>query len=67
MKNFQVVKNNPTYRQQDNAKPHLIVDDSSITEECLKKGLNLTLQCQPPNNLNLNVLNLELLNAIQSL
>ena len=67
MKNFQAGKNSPIRRQQDNAKLHLVVDDSSITGECLKNGSNLKLQCQPPNSLNLNVLNLGLFNAIQSL
>ena len=67
MKNFQAMKNSPIYRQQDNAKPHLMVDDPNIPGECLKNGWNLKLQCQPPNSLNLNVFNLGLFHTIQSL
>ena len=64
MKNFQVVKNSAIYRQQVS---HLVVDDPSVTEEYLKNGWNLKIQCQPLNSPNLNVLNLELFSTIQSL
>ena len=67
MKNFQVVKKIHIYRQQDNVKPHLMMDDPNILGEYLKNGSNMKKQCQPPNSLNLNVLNLGLFNAIQSL
>lgn len=60
-------KSSPIYIQQDNAKPHLAVDDPSITEECLKDGWNFQLQFQPPNSPDLNVLDLGFFNAIQSL
>ncbi len=51
-------KLSPIYTKEDNATPHLAVDDSSITKECLKYGWNLELQCQRPNSPDVNVLDL---------
>ena len=53
--------------QQDNAKPHTKVSDVTINEAGQREGWNITLECQPPNSPDLNVLDLGFFNAIQSI
>ena len=57
----------PIYIQQDNAKPHLIISDTKFVDAAHACGFSICLRCQPPNSLDLNVLDLGFFNAIQSL
>jgi len=53
--------------QQDNAMPHIHVDDSAFNTAGKLDGFDIELKCQPPNSPNLNVLDLGYFKAIQSL
>ncbi len=55
------------YIQQDNAKPHLPINDPDIVQAGTSDGWNIRLRCQPPNSPDLNVLDLGYLNALQSM
>ncbi|XP_022042021.1 uncharacterized protein LOC110944677 [Helianthus annuus] len=57
----------PIYIQQDNAKPHIEVNDAEFKLEASKDGFDIRLCFQPPNSPDLNVLNLGFFRAIQSL
>lgn len=57
----------PIFIQQDNAKPHLSVNDPRFIEAASADGFNIRLRCQPPNSPDMNVLDLGLFNAIQAL
>lgn len=48
----------PIYIQQDNAKPHIKVDDVEFLQEASRDGFDIRLCFQPPNSLDLNVLDL---------
>ncbi|XP_023767508.1 uncharacterized protein LOC111916103 [Lactuca sativa] len=57
----------PIFIQQDNAKPHIDVDDSEFLEAASRDGFDIRLCFQPPNSPDLNVLDLGFFRAIQSL
>ena len=52
--------------QQDNAKPHIKVDDAEFLQEASRDGFDIRLCFQPPNSPDLNVLELSFFQAIQS-
>ncbi|VFQ76659.1 unnamed protein product [Cuscuta campestris] len=53
--------------QQDNARPHIQGLDSDFMAAGNTNGFHITLNNQPPNSLDLNILDLEFFRAIQSL
>ncbi|XP_021749691.1 uncharacterized protein LOC110715416 [Chenopodium quinoa] len=53
--------------QKDNARPHQIPRDEEFVSACQSNGFNIQFIYQPPQSLNLNVLDLGLFNVIQSL
>ncbi|KAF0748044.1 hypothetical protein AaE_007495 [Aphanomyces astaci] len=55
------------YVQQDNAKPHVAVDDPEVLAAGRKEGWNIQLMAQPAQSPDFNVLDLGFFNAIQSL
>ncbi|GJS43542.1 hypothetical protein Tco_0568585 [Tanacetum coccineum] len=48
----------PIYIQQDNARPHIDVNDSEFLEAASRDGFDIRLCFQPPNSSDLNVLDL---------
>ena len=59
-------QNAPVYVQQDKTKPHTACSDSILLNEGCPDGLNILITNQPLNSLDLNVIDLEFFNAIQS-
>ncbi|XP_076903051.1 uncharacterized protein LOC143558005 [Bidens hawaiensis] len=57
----------PIFIQQDNARPHINIDDEQFIQEASRGGFDIRLCFQPPNNPDLNVLDLGFFRAIQSL
>ncbi|XP_015163525.1 uncharacterized protein [Solanum tuberosum] len=57
----------PIFIQQDNARPHIGVNDLEFMEAAQRDGFDIKLCFQPPNSPDLNVLDLEFFRAIQSL
>ncbi|KAL4565371.1 hypothetical protein LXL04_029463 [Taraxacum kok-saghyz] len=57
----------PIFIQQDNAKPHIDVNDSEFLEAASRDGFDIRLSFQPSNSPDLNVLDLGFFRAIQSL
>ncbi|XP_022013709.1 uncharacterized protein LOC110913170 [Helianthus annuus] len=57
----------PIFIQQDNAKPHISIDDEQFVQEASRGGFDIRLRFQPPNSPDLNVLDLGFFRAIQSL
>ncbi|KAL7601440.1 hypothetical protein Lser_V15G26026 [Lactuca serriola] len=57
----------PIFIQQDNAKPHIDVDDNEFLEAASRDGVDIRLCFQPPNSPDLNVLDLGFFRVIQSL
>nr|XP_043631468.1 uncharacterized protein LOC122602920 [Erigeron canadensis] len=57
----------PIFIQQDNAKPHISIDDEQFVQEASRNGFDIRLRFQPPNGPDLNVLDLGFFRAIQSL
>ncbi|MCL7028299.1 hypothetical protein MKW94_009849 [Papaver nudicaule] len=55
------------YIQQDNAKPHVKLDDDKFMEEAAKDGFDIRLRFQPAQSPDMNVLDLGFFRAIQSL
>ena len=53
--------------QQDNATPHILLDDPEVVEACTADGWNIQMICQPPNSPDLNVLDLGFFASIQAL
>ncbi|CAH9108715.1 unnamed protein product [Cuscuta epithymum] len=53
--------------QQDNARPHIQVDDLNFVKCGTDNGWNIKLICQPPNSPDLNVLDLGFFRAIDSI
>ena len=53
--------------QQDNARPHLRVDDAEFRMAARETGLDIRLMNQPPNSPDLNVLDLGFFASLQSL
>eukprot|EP00171_Calliarthron_tuberculosum_P001066 IDg1066t1 len=60
-------KSRTIWIQQDNARPHVAVDDPEIVEAGKQNGWDIRLKCQPPNSPDLNALDLGFFNSIQSL
>ncbi|KAF0750291.1 hypothetical protein AaE_006765, partial [Aphanomyces astaci] len=61
------VANDRIFIQQDNARPHIAVDDALFVQAATEGGWNIKLMCQPPQSPDLNVLDLGFFNSIQSL
>ncbi|OQR85870.1 hypothetical protein ACHHYP_11246 [Achlya hypogyna] len=61
------VKEAPIYVQQDNAKPHTLVNDAIVAAAGQSEDWNINIINQPPNSPDLNILDLGYFNAIQSL
>ncbi|XP_049383023.1 uncharacterized protein LOC125847448 [Solanum stenotomum] len=59
--------NTPIFIQQDNARPHIDINDMEFNEAAREGGFDIRLCFQPPNSPDLNVLNLGFFRAIQSL
>ncbi|KAH0645564.1 hypothetical protein KY284_033448 [Solanum tuberosum] len=59
--------NIPICIQQDNARPHIGVNDLEFVEAAQKDGFDIKLCFQPPNSPDLNALDLGFFRAIQSL
>ncbi|KAJ0091554.1 hypothetical protein Patl1_14601 [Pistacia atlantica] len=57
----------PIFIQQDNAKPHIGLDDEYFQSNATKDGFDIRLISQPPNSPDMNVLDLGFFNAIQGL
>ncbi|KAL7588113.1 hypothetical protein Lser_V15G38035 [Lactuca serriola] len=57
----------PIFIQQDNAKPHIDVNDNDFLEVASSDGFDIRLNFQPSNSPDLNVLDLGFFRAIQSL
>ncbi|XP_026378713.1 uncharacterized protein LOC113273165 [Papaver somniferum] len=55
------------YIQQDNAKPHIKVDDEEFLKEAAKEGFDIRLRFQPSQSPDMNVLDLGFFRDIQSL
>nr|GMD88115.1 Transposase, Tc1-like protein [Ipomoea batatas] len=55
------------YIQQDNARPHISMNDAEFLEAAKKDGFDIHLTCQPPNSPDMNVLDLGFFRALQSL
>lgn len=55
------------FLQQDNARPHIAVNDLDFLAAVSRTGLDVRLRNQPPNSPELNVLDLGFFTAIQSL
>ncbi|KAJ0043477.1 hypothetical protein Pint_17966 [Pistacia integerrima] len=53
--------------QQDNAKPHISLDDEYFQSNATKDSFDIRLICQPLNSPDMNVLDLGFFNAIQGL
>nr|GLL39697.1 uncharacterized protein LOC109190808 isoform X1 [Ipomoea trifida] len=55
------------YIQQDNARPHISVNDVEFLEAAQKDGFDIHLTCQHPNSPDMNALDLGFFRALQSL
>nr|GMD52360.1 Transposase, Tc1-like protein [Ipomoea batatas] len=55
------------YIQQDNARPHISVNDVEFLEAAQKDGFDIHLTCQHPNSPDMNALDLCFFRALQSL
>lgn len=55
------------YIQQDNARPHISVNDEEFIEAGRQEEFDIKLVCQPPNSPDLNVLDLGFFRSIQAL
>ena len=53
--------------QQDNTKPHTIPSDVVVAAAGMEGGWSIQLKNQPPNSPDLNILDLDFFNTIQSL
>ncbi|XP_057548140.1 uncharacterized protein LOC130826576 [Amaranthus tricolor] len=53
--------------QQDNAKPHILINDHAFNEETKKDEFNIRLVCQPASSPDMNILDLGLFSALQSI
>ncbi|XP_028127419.1 uncharacterized protein LOC114323924 [Camellia sinensis] len=58
---------NTIFIQQDNARPHVDPFDVGFLEAVSRKGFDIRLSYQPPNNPDMNVLDLRYFRVIQSL
>jgi len=57
----------PIFIQQDNAKTHIAVNDTTFVQAAQADRWDIRLTCQPPNSPDLNVLDLGFFAAIQAL
>ncbi|XP_057550536.1 uncharacterized protein LOC130828588 [Amaranthus tricolor] len=53
--------------QQDNARPHILTDDHASNKAATQDGFNIRLVCQPASSPDMNILDLSLFNALQSI
>ncbi|KAK9742440.1 hypothetical protein RND81_03G173200 [Saponaria officinalis] len=53
--------------QQDNAKPHIKINDKEFIAAAQSNGFLITLECQPPNSPDLNILDLGFFRPIQKI
>ncbi|XP_057532917.1 uncharacterized protein LOC130810808 [Amaranthus tricolor] len=53
--------------QQDNAGPHILTTDHAFNEAATQDGFNIRLVCQPASSPDMNILDLSLFNALQSI
>ena len=53
--------------QQDNARPHILTTDHAFNEAATQDGFNIRLVCQPASSSDMNILDLSLCNALQSI
>ncbi|CAH9116606.1 unnamed protein product [Cuscuta europaea] len=53
--------------QQDNARPHIDINDPDFVREGTKDGWNIQSTCQPPNSPDLNVLDLGFFRTIDAI
>ncbi|KAF0702842.1 hypothetical protein AaE_015683, partial [Aphanomyces astaci] len=60
-------RSDPIYIQQDNARPHVEVDDPAVTMAGCADGWSIHLVAQPPMSPDFNVLDLGFFNSIQAL
>ncbi|KAF0748156.1 hypothetical protein AaE_007446 [Aphanomyces astaci] len=60
-------RGSPIYIQQDNARPHVALDDAAVTAAGVADGWNIQLVCQPAMSPDFNVLDLGFFNSIQAL
>lgn len=60
-------RDSPIFLQQDNARPHLIINDAEVLEACTSDGFDIRLINQPPNSPDTNILDLGFFASIQSL
>jgi hypothetical protein len=58
---------NPIFIQQDNEKTHVLPNDHEFLEATAIGGWNINLVCQPLNSPDINILDLGLFAALQSL
>ncbi|XP_057545828.1 uncharacterized protein LOC130824826 [Amaranthus tricolor] len=54
-------------RLADNAKPYILTNDHAFNEEAKKDGFNIRLVCPPASSPNMNILDLGLFSALQSI
>ncbi|KAF3660320.1 putative calcium-dependent protein kinase 13-like [Capsicum annuum] len=59
--------NSTIFIQQDNARTHIQPNNEEFCRATAQDGFDIRLMCQPPNSLDLNVLDLEFFRSIQSL
>lgn len=62
-----VARNKRIFLQQDNAKPHCLLDDAEIAAAGKQDGWDISLVAQSPNSANLNVLDLGYFASLQTL
>lgn len=60
-------KGDTIFIQQDNATPHVLLDDPEVVFACTADGWNIRMLCQPPNSPDMNVLDLGFFASIQAL
>lgn len=53
--------------RQDNARTHIDPNNPQFVQAARQDSFDIRLMCQPPNSLDLNILDLGYFNAIQSL
>lgn len=60
-------KRQPIYIQQDNAKPHVLLEDAVVAAAGRADGWRISMSAQPPNSPDCNVLDLGFFASIQAL
>ena len=60
-------RHRPIFIQQDNAKPHVPVNDEDILAAGLSEGWNIRMTCQPSSSPDFNVLDLGYFSSIHAL